>query len=527
MGKKKFIDKKKAATFQLLARDTSDPVYYEGPEKGRVFVRVDNNPVSINGLDDNGSEFGNDPNSIFADAPDDVAYDGFGSQNRDPLQLVDGLGPLPDHIRREILVLGFPDDGYNYLIHLREIRNTGGGSAYYHNTKANLHDLPHDVKAYDASRVHLNEAIEDTSPKTLYNVAERTVNVQVQKAVDPDIAKLLDDNESDFGSDVEDLEEDFVVLANLPEEGADGDSEKNLTSVSKPQEEVLNEFHSASSYGLHTKVASASTAEVDLSANEEPRVNCLLDQQFDLLERQEYGTESDDDYDDLVADEDISLSEKLNNALKGQETDDLECDEYYKAPSDILHDKERAKDGEIVSTAADILRRCAEYAKKYENADEDDREVVIVEESSDDSEVWDCETIVSTCSNLDNHPGRIGAPEITRKNKLAETISGALKKGTDNKISFGGKEKIPVDYLPNGRKTSKEKAKAATKTEQPKRKPHGQESKEEKKERKAAVKEERREARRLKKEMKGLYRDEAKRAQKVAAVSRPSSIHLM
>ena len=144
MGKKKFIDdKKKAATFQLLARDTSDPVYYEGPEKDSVFVRVDNNPVSISGLDDNGSEFGNDPNSIFAD---DVDYDGFGSQNRDPLQLVDGSGPLPDHIRREILELGFPDDGYNYLIHLREIRNTGGGSAYYHNPKANLHDLPHDVK---------------------------------------------------------------------------------------------------------------------------------------------------------------------------------------------------------------------------------------------------------------------------------------------------------------------------------------------------------------------------------------------
>lgn len=43
----------------------------------------------------------------------------------------------------------------------------------------------------------------------------------------------------------------------------------------------------------------------------------------------------------------------------------------------------------------------------------------------------------------------------------------------------------------------------------------------------AAVKEERREARRMKKEMKGLYRCEAQRAQKVAAVSGPSSIHLM
>lgn len=43
----------------------------------------------------------------------------------------------------------------------------------------------------------------------------------------------------------------------------------------------------------------------------------------------------------------------------------------------------------------------------------------------------------------------------------------------------------------------------------------------------AAVKEERREARRAKKEMKELYRCEAQRAQKVAAISCPSSIRLM
>jgi len=142
MGKKKFIDKKKSATFQLLARDTSDPVYYEDPENDRVFVRVDNNPVAISGLNDDhegGSDyesFSNDPNSIFADAPHDVDCGKFTGQSR----------ALPAHVRREILELGFPDDGYNYLIHLREIRNTGGGSAYYRNPKANLHDLPHDVK---------------------------------------------------------------------------------------------------------------------------------------------------------------------------------------------------------------------------------------------------------------------------------------------------------------------------------------------------------------------------------------------
>lgn len=39
-----------------------------------------------------------------------------------------------------------PDDGYNYLFHLREIRNAGGGSSFYQNPKARLDQLPRDVK---------------------------------------------------------------------------------------------------------------------------------------------------------------------------------------------------------------------------------------------------------------------------------------------------------------------------------------------------------------------------------------------
>lgn len=43
----------------------------------------------------------------------------------------------------------------------------------------------------------------------------------------------------------------------------------------------------------------------------------------------------------------------------------------------------------------------------------------------------------------------------------------------------------------------------------------------------AALKEEKKEARRAKKDLKVLYKCETQKAQKVAAVSGPSSIHLM
>uniref|UniRef100_A0A453AZQ0 Uncharacterized protein n=1 Tax=Aegilops tauschii subsp. strangulata TaxID=200361 RepID=A0A453AZQ0_AEGTS len=64
---------------------------------------------------------------------------------------------LPDHVRRAILELGLPDDGYNYLAHIREIRpsysSTGGGGSsavFLPTRRAARCGLPLSVKAYDA-----------------------------------------------------------------------------------------------------------------------------------------------------------------------------------------------------------------------------------------------------------------------------------------------------------------------------------------------------------------------------------------
>ncbi|XP_027329357.1 protein LTV1 homolog [Abrus precatorius] len=512
--KKKFIDKKNSVTFQLIARDSSDPSF---SLSDRVFVRVDNNPVSFAAVDD----------AVFDDADnddDDVGISG---------------GPLPEEVRREILEMGFPDDGYNYLSHLREIKNTGAGSSFFHNPKFKLHHLPRDVKAYDASRLQILEAGGEPEENTIYSVASKTTTIRVQKAVDPEVEALLDDSDlSRFGSDVEDLEEDFVVQANL-HEGEDDGEKKDLRSngMNYAEEPVINNAQ-VLQVSAHSRVAvddgpldgeTNGVTGVD-SAVDKPRARRLLDEQFDLLERQEYGSDYDYDdggdyYENYQADEDESLAEKLKLSLNNHVMDDLELDDgNYKVPADLLKNKE-APNEEQEDSVADVIRRCKEYAEGYEDEDKD---VVLVEESSDDSEVWDCETIVSTYSNLDNHPGKIETPGITRKKKLAETVTAALS-SSGQIISLRGKEKLPVDFLPGGRKPATEKVKGpnTASSEQYKRKQHGLESKEEKKERKAAVKEERREARRIKKETKGLYRCEAHRAQRAAAVSGPSSIHLM
>nr|XP_023907393.1 protein LTV1 homolog [Quercus suber] len=539
--KKKFIDKKKSATFQLIARDSSDPIYDDSPGNDRVFVRIDNNPVSVfAGSGEYEDEGEGDSDSIFADAPEDnndnEADDRvFGTPAAGPARK-----PLLENVRKEILELGFPDDGYNYLKHLREIKNTGGGSAYYQNPKAKLEELPRDVKAYDASRVRISEGDADSNEKSIFSVASKTVGVRLQKAVDPEVAALLDDSDLlRFASDDEDLEEDFVVQANFAEEGEEDEDEEVDNRLNIVEEKPENEVDKAGASGQQEVVGSLVfqngvgnqlVKEGDEIVGDKPRAPRLLDEQFDLLERKEYGTDDDEDDDDYVyvAEEDEFLAEKLKHTLGDNLIDDLELDGKYRAPADLLRDTEGPKSKELLETAADVIHRIVEYAEKYEiESENEDKDMILEQESSDESEMWDCETIVSTYTNCDNHPVKIGAP-ITRKKKLAETVSNA-RGATSHVISLQGKQKLPVDFLPPSRKPAAEKVKdvGSNKVEQQKRKPNGQESKEEKKERKAAVKEERREARCVKKEMKELYRSEAQRAQKVAAVACPSSIHLM
>ncbi|KAJ0978723.1 hypothetical protein J5N97_014197 [Dioscorea zingiberensis] len=502
MGKKKFIDKKNSATFRLLARDSST-VSTEGGAPAlsdRVFVRVDNNPYSSRYFLDEEDEQqnvypnGGDSDSIFADAHDDTGDGDFSGSLQpwvaDSAPRSGSGGGLPEHVRKEILELGFPDDGYNYLNHLREIRNTGSGYTYYQNSKARLDLVPQDVKAYDASKLRVSG--EEGSGDAMYTVAAKSVGVKVQRVLDPDVVRLLDDDDlSRFGSDVEDLEEDFVVQANCPPEGEDQGEVEHVSGASVRQENIMEEGDDASG---EASFADEFIQKDKFGGVEKPRVRRLLDEQFDLLTLREYDTESESD-DAAYADiEDEPLASKLSSALKGHAIDDLDLEDSYKAPGDFFNGNEESGTGREPDEPADVIRKCVEYAEMYYHENHEDEEVVVlVAESSDESEVWDCETIVSTYSNLDNHPGKIQAPS-NRKKKLPENLSGdAVSKS--NIIALRGKEKLPVDFLPhNKRAAENSKRTVIAEVNKPNRRPRGEESKEEKKERKATIKEEKREA---------------------------------
>ncbi|KQK21533.1 hypothetical protein BRADI_1g61380v3 [Brachypodium distachyon] len=397
------------ATFRLFPRDgAADP-------NDRVFVRMDNNPYSIPG-------FGDDEDPSLSPT---AAADQFSSS---------ASGPLPDHVRQQILELGLPDDGYNYLLHLRELRPTAAASSFVPSHIARPEPLPLDVKAYDASKVRVASGkVEEEldEGRTMCKVAAKTAPVRrVEKAVDPDVARLLDE------SDDEGLEEDFVIMANQAEGGeVDDEEEEEEHGVFSDMENDL-EFE-------------------DEEGEPKQRVPRLLDEQFDLLALEEYG-DSDGDTGG-VRDGESELPTQVIDELKLFHSQSVYVDEVYRTPGEFVHGKLDSSTAEEAEESAKLIQKCAEYAEGYLNGTADE-EVMLVSESSDESEVWDCETVVSTYSNLDNHPGKIHTPGNPR-NRLPKVFPGETAR-TKDIIKLQGKEKLPVEYLPQRKRNSEKEKKA-------------------------------------------------------------------
>ena len=135
----------------------------------------------------------------------------------------------------------------------------------------------------------------ESEQNSVYSVASKTTTIRVQKVVDPEVAALLDDSDlSRFGSDVEDLEEDFVVRANIHEDEDEEEKAHICDSKNFAEESVINRNQNSAQelqVSAHSKVTddfgslkgvTNGVIGVDC-ADEKPRARRLLDEQFDLV----------------------------------------------------------------------------------------------------------------------------------------------------------------------------------------------------------------------------------------------------
>ncbi|EFJ46956.1 hypothetical protein VOLCADRAFT_92444 [Volvox carteri f. nagariensis] len=113
MGKKKaFINKKKAVTYSLVYRDPSeDP---DGEDGGQRVLAPVGGPRGLHHTSDDYSDTYEYEDSVY-----DSEYTF--SMSRSAAAHHDESYTLSEERRRELLALGFPDDGYDYLRHLRDL----------------------------------------------------------------------------------------------------------------------------------------------------------------------------------------------------------------------------------------------------------------------------------------------------------------------------------------------------------------------------------------------------------------------
>lgn len=535
MGKKKFIDKKKAATFRLVFKDSSvndDVAAASGPE--RVFIRVDGGDNFVPGF----SFDDQPPDSIFDDAEEDKEED----DNRSKYPKGSERGSksdagLPERVRRELVELGFADDGYNYLQHLREIGPSGRSGSFVPNTNLRLDRLRADVKAYDASRVQISSTEDaDDDIALLVSSSASQIHGPATKVVDPDLARLLEIDDGSVLDSADELEDDFVSRAN---EG----TERSATVKSDVERSIPT---------VETESSDGGEGILDF-CNDEDRPARLLDEQFDLLALREYDDDEigELDPDDPAARGSAHISE-FSNVMSDFLISSSVVQDRYQTPADsnlrnferqsnvhnneekeeLIPDSHRDTANHSLFVNASRSSVMVDDLDSQSDSTEEDKELIEVAGSDEDEEQWDCESIVTTYSNLENHPFTICSfPTESKKQTLNQ-----VAEASNSVIRLRGKQQLPVDFLPekgrysrvakneivkcsNGAMDQKENEKCTSGR-------RAGESKEERKARKVAFKEEKRNARRVKKEMKLLYRSEAQRAQHGAAYTGPATIHL-
>lgn len=488
MGKKKFVDRKSSVTYAIVCADSSEAVGASAPT--HVFVRVGGGANDVPGFE-----------TDVAEDVDTAAGRGTRSAvgNRNGANATPGAELSPD-LREEIQSCGLPDDGYNYLQHLRTI---DGHGAFVPAMESRAPSLRTDVKVEDA-RVSASGAA------PLHGGAAA---LDADEGYDEDdvISEGWEDEEilsnlSDGTGDDDALDDDFVVRANgiVPKSEA---PPKRVGSTVQNSRDRLD--------------SSARQQDVERPAR-------MLDLQFEKLILREY---DEDCFDDEPIDSERSWSEGSEGPEEGSPgisaQKDAVAELLLSTVGDSLPGTQFDDQGPWRPLLSAAVKQCVVFQATepdvYSSTDE--------ESEVDKEDEWDCETVVSTFSNLDNHPATIEDPFRSKSTGEAALQLGRGRgrvspadtgKGGLSPAAARRKNKNAASLLYSGRSlpvVQEEVDNSSTNT-------RNNSSRQAWKEHKVAMKQARREARANKKALKLEYRNERAQAQHVAAHGMAGCIRL-
>ncbi|KAL7845489.1 hypothetical protein AOLI_G00236810 [Acnodon oligacanthus] len=449
--KKSFISKKNAVSFHLVHRSQKDPLAAD--EKAPQHVLLPASKIETEKRKEEQRQFG-----VFFD--DDYDYLQHLRETSVPAELISA--PQPHRDTRSVTFEEEEEEGEEEVITI----------------PAASINLPSSVFAseFEEEVGLLNKAAPVSGPRL---------------DLDPDIVAALDDD-FDFDDPENMLDDDFVVKANdtLPGDanmGDEGDDEE-WTDEDESAEEDEQNYDSAGGlsedgdeyeggerqFAFMDCETKSRFTEYSLSSSVMRRNEqlTLLDERFEkffeLFDDDEIGALDNAELEGYIDPGSMRLEEVIKDYFKQKEK------EYQKpeqlGPAELPSVKEEEEDDEV-----------------------QEMETLVIEEPP--AEKWDCETIISTYSNLYNHPKLIEDPP-----KLKQ-------------IRVSNKTGIPLDVLPKKGPTARqvEQMERINDSDLPRAstQPRSrEESKEDRKLRKQAIKDERKERRMEKKANKVAFKQE-------------------
>ncbi|XP_015430682.1 PREDICTED: protein LTV1 homolog [Dufourea novaeangliae] len=364
---KKFIDKKNSVTFHLVHRSQKDPLIADENAPQRVLVPV------------------GDPQAAKSEKK------GVDDNKRKEEQQKYGI---------------YFDDDYDYLQHLKDVNSlpTEWERVDYENTSRK--NDKSDKK--DAPKINLPSSVFASNVEEKIGLLNKTAPVSgLQLNLDPDIVAAMDDD-FNYSDPENELEDNFIELANA--------------------ESNDNEFVNEEEYEQSSDVSSE--GQMELSDEEQDEVCSLNGAQYTFREEETKSRFTEYSMSSSVIRRNKQLTflddkfEKMYAAYDENEIGALDCDEIegHVAPdSDLLlqcaaeFEKHKNEDAENVAKLMEDRMKILE--KEYSSSeDENNLDDLVVDARQ--REKWDCQSIISTYSNIYNHPKLISEPKQPEKIKV-------------------------------------------------------------------------------------------------------------
>ncbi|EGI59157.1 Protein LTV1-like protein, partial [Acromyrmex echinatior] len=386
---KKFIDKKNSVTFHLVHRSQKDPLVADETAPQRVLV-----PAA----------------DTQAAKTEKKSLD---NEIRKKEQHKYGI---------------YFDDDYDYLQHLKDVNTLSVEWERVENTNNSKCDK-------SAPKINLPSSVFASNVEEKVGMLNKAAPVSGPRLdLDPDIVAAMDDD-FDFNDPENQLEDNFIELANAENSDSEDSDREYEYELNEPENE-------------YSESDVSSDGHMDLSNEEADEVCSLNGPQYTFKDEETKSRFTEYSMSSSVMRRNDQLAllddrfEKMYAGYDENEIGALDCDEiegYITHDSDLVMQyaaEFEKKQRETMENIAELMKdRMKIVEPEYSSSEDEHFEKLLVTTRGKDK--WDCESILSTYSNIYNHPKLISEPpkrskkiEIDRKSGIPKNVLGNTGKLT-------------------------------------------------------------------------------------------------